>query len=406
MQLQSELREAWDKLMKVANIDELSDWTKKYGDRSTSNRESQTLEYKAEAIEFGILKACCALSNSIGGILLIGVKDELTESNPATCVVGGLNVLDPNRKNFSSSVLKFFRNGFYYSFPKVEVAFIKSIRVTAVLVYGNEPELLIFRSNENALHGYRRKADNSDPMETEEILSIATRWQHQRSMVIERYSLIPHYANDVFRYNRSSSLLVNALPIAPFSSPISTSAFLRAVNSVTEYLPGIQLSTTSLAQSASFSGERNSSFNICCLDKGLYEISITSSLQVDNDPSSVNMNDYIKLLATSVYTCLLISRYLEGAHIWSVQGKFTQFYEDCKPKQVNQRHPIAIDMIRTARCPGNPFPKPCNNLFSQRDVIRAMRICSQALDLDLYDALSTGSRPYVQMQEFWSSVRQ
>lgn len=404
MQLRPELREAWKELLAVSTPDEISDWTTKYGDKKTKNRESQTLEYKVKPHRENILKACCEFANSIGGIVLVGVADELTTRDPKNEIKGGCNILDEERRDYRSDLFKYIREGFYYSFPRIEIEYIKSAKVTAILVYGNERELLLTKTSETGLNGFRRRGDNSDPFSAEEIIAIADRFYRQRDMLLERYRRWSHLMGAEVSSYRKADLIVSSLPIQAFSTMSSARSLETFARLVDLYLPKIRLTTSSDGMCLMFETFKDSqtiSFYSRIIDDGLYHIHLESYASKVEGIWTADAAYYARLLVIALYFCMLQANHANDSKSWAIQGIFYQFDTKGKPKRTTQSEPVLLNLPPEQMLLDSPFPEIDGDPNKPEQLLRILRHISDVLGLDLDEREDSKQLSFEDLAQIW-----
>lgn len=406
MRLQPELQEAWAELLSIQSADDVSDWTKKYGDKKTKNRESQTLEYKVEPHRENILKACCAFANSIGGIVLIGVADELTERDADSNVKGGCNILGANRRDYREEVRKYIRDGFYYTFPNIEIEYIKSVKLTVILVYGNERELLLTQSADTGLCGYRRRGDNSEPFSMEEIIAVADRFYRQRDMLIERYRrkavLLTHGIDSY----KSADLLLSALPIPAFSSVSSTRSIEPFYNAISSYLPHLTIGKSSDGVSLTYAKvSEGQSIEFYCrvLDSGFYHLNVKSIGVKKNGNWVAEPVIYARMMVIAVYFCLIQSSFSTDAKAWAIQGAFNQFDSNGDRKRVEQVEPILITLPLDQMILETPFPAIADEPDRVEDFVQIMVHLADLLGVQICEPKQSAQETYEQLKNEWDN---
>ena len=257
-------------------------------------------------------KAVCALANSDGGIVIVGVLDPDDWTS---------TVILPQTEE-KQSIRDEIRDAFIYRRPEVSVEYNPILKITTILVKGNNPEPLLIKTPEKLIGGYRRKGDSSDPFRPEEVVAYCSGWKHQFDEILRRYASLPSELDFDSAHEIPvgvSRFFVNALPIRLLSKRAFTEGS-KQISSLSTPVPfefeldGPNTTGSHASFRASASWDKNISISIALIGSGSYVI------QVSTTPNRSNFQINAKACIVGLYTAFAISNLRESALSWSVQG--------------------------------------------------------------------------------------
>lgn len=314
MQIQSDLLEAWTRLNELTEVGDLKDWILE------RDGEGPQLELKQQRKGSGkkedpLPKAVCALANSDGGIIIVGVLDPEDWKTA---------VILPQAEE-KQSIRDEIRDAFIYRRPEVSVEYNPILKITTILVKGNNPEPLLIKTSEKLIGGYRRKGDTSDPFRPEEVVAYCSGWKHQFDEILRRYDNLPDELD--FRATHRvpigvSRFFINALPIQILTKRVFIEGDVSIPRNSTPISRSfsVERSTTTGSHTcvrAQASWDDTKSISISAIGSGSYVV------QVDAGRKTSDFLLNAKACIVGLYTAFALSNLRDSAVSWSIQGFYS-----------------------------------------------------------------------------------
>jgi hypothetical protein len=377
MQLQRDLLRAWEKLINLSTIDELKDWIKDQGGGEGPQLELKQQRKGEGKKEDPLPKAVCALANSDGGIIIVGVID------PSKW---GPNVIIPQKEE-KQSIRDEIRDAFVHRRPEVAVEFNEDLEITVILVKGNNPEPLLIKTPDKLIGGYRRKGDSSDSFRPEEVVAYCSGWKHQFDEILRRYDAL---SDDLdFKSTHCvptgiSRFFVNALPIQILTKRtfIEGEVSIPRNSSPISWTFSVEGSTTTGSHTcvrAQASWDDTKSISISAIGSGSYVV------QVDAGRKTSDFLLNAKACIVGLYTAFALSNLRDSAVNWSIQG----FYSVNHSTLVVSHDPILFQAPLKASSPPT-FPSIEANLNISEDTCE---ILADIIKLLGFEPEQIGLRP-------------
>ncbi len=324
MQLQPELRKAWDRLCNLESGDELRPWIEEQGgDEGLHLEFKQQLDPVRQGTENQILKSICAFANSDGGILLIGVRDRKQWD-------GGL--INAIEKDESQTIRDQIRDNFIGLRPPYEVKHFPNLAIIGVLVRGNNRDITIISQSNGYIGAFRRKGKVSDSLTNAEIASHIAGQKAQYDTLIARYKqYTPHhlqYSQGTHRESATSALFISALPVHFFRNgtfnpslkhivgEMNTIPPIFSLNNEQPYGSVLQLECTDLDEHAQIEQRSPSRhLQVLAFGNGNYLL-ITWSKKEEFDERTNTL-----MLVAGLYGTFALSNLADNTTRWAIQGR-------------------------------------------------------------------------------------
>jgi hypothetical protein len=311
MQIQSELIEAWKRLLEITAPDDLKSWILEQGG------EGYTLELKQQRRGDGkkedpLPKAVCALANSDGGIIIIGVVDPSNWGTSFTLP----------QKEEKQSIRDEIRDAYIHRRPEIAVEFNEVLEITTILVKGNSPEPLLIKTPERLIGGYRRKGDTSEAFRPEEVVAYCAGWKHQYDSIIQRYRNLPieyEFATPNSAREGVARFFVNTIPVTfiPRKSFLSTIEhnlymFSGCLPQMKRVDPANGVAILSFLATDGYNS--SNSVRVSSIGSGSYV------LEVHSDPVNWDIARHQRSCVYGLYMTFALSNYLDESTSWTIQG--------------------------------------------------------------------------------------